>query len=269
MRCSHWVAWSPAYLSRRCHLPYSPGQRRLRQAASMCCGPSRRAWCLPRIRVMPSAIAATVGDDVEVVLQEAAMDARSVTSFADLCTTPATDAVDKAMAATGPDTIAKFLFTSGSTRMPKAAINTNRMWCANQQQMTQSMPVLAEQPLVLVDWLPWNHTFGGNHNFGMVLSTMAAPCTSTTASRLLRWCTRRCAICARSRPRCISTCPPVSRPSPRAMQTDDLLRKHPVVACEDVLLCRRCPGPADLGQPVRERGARDRHAHRHEPPAWA
>jgi feruloyl-CoA synthase len=115
------------------------------------------------------AIAATVGDDVEVVLQEAAMDARSVTSFADLCTTPATDAVDKAMAATGPDTIAKFLFTSGSTRMPKAAINTNRMWCANQQQMTQSMPVLAEQPLVLVDWLPWNHTFGGNHNFGMVL----------------------------------------------------------------------------------------------------
>ncbi|NDF46181.1 MAG: feruloyl-CoA synthase, partial [Betaproteobacteria bacterium] len=73
------------------------------------------------------------------------------------------------MAATGPDTIAKFLFTSGSTKMPKAVINTQRLWCANQQQMTQSMPVLAEEPLVLVDWLPWNHTFGGNHNFGMVL----------------------------------------------------------------------------------------------------
>ncbi|MDP3833305.1 MAG: feruloyl-CoA synthase, partial [Hydrogenophaga sp.] len=74
-----------------------------------------------------------------------------------------------AMAATGPDTIAKFLFTSGSTKMPKAVINTQRMWCANQQQMTESMPVLAESPLVLVDWLPWNHTFGGNHNFGMVV----------------------------------------------------------------------------------------------------
>jgi len=73
------------------------------------------------------------------------------------------------MAATGPDTVAKFLFTSGSTKLPKAVINTNRMWCANQQQMAQSMPVLAERELVLVDWLPWNHTFGGNHNFGMVV----------------------------------------------------------------------------------------------------
>jgi feruloyl-CoA synthase len=73
------------------------------------------------------------------------------------------------MQATGPDTIVKFLFTSGSTKMPKAVINTQRMWCANQQQMAQSMPVLGEEPLVLVDWLPWNHTFGGNHNFGMVL----------------------------------------------------------------------------------------------------
>ncbi|MEO8542788.1 MAG: feruloyl-CoA synthase [Betaproteobacteria bacterium] len=115
------------------------------------------------------AIAATVGDGVEVMLHEGKVDGRSVTSFADLCATPASDAVDRAMAATGPDTITKFLFTSGSTKMPKAAINTNRMWCANQQQMAQSMPVLAEQALVLVDWLPWNHTFGGNHNFGMVV----------------------------------------------------------------------------------------------------
>jgi feruloyl-CoA synthase len=73
------------------------------------------------------------------------------------------------MQATGPDTIAKFLFTSGSTKLPKAVVNTQRLWCANQQQMALSMPVLAEQPLVLVDWLPWNHTFGGNHNLGMVM----------------------------------------------------------------------------------------------------
>jgi feruloyl-CoA synthase len=73
------------------------------------------------------------------------------------------------MAATGPDTIVKFLFTSGSTKLPKAVINTQRMWCANQQQMMTSMPVLAEEPPVLVDWLPWNHTFGGNHNFGLTV----------------------------------------------------------------------------------------------------
>jgi feruloyl-CoA synthase len=115
------------------------------------------------------AITATMGDDIEVVMASGSVPGRSTTSFAQLCAVPATDAVDHAMAATGPDTIVKFLFTSGSTKLPKAVINTNRMCCANQQQMTQSMPVLATKPLVLVDWLPWNHTFGGNHNFGMVV----------------------------------------------------------------------------------------------------
>jgi feruloyl-CoA synthase len=115
------------------------------------------------------AINATVAADLEVVMAEGTLNERTATSFDALCATPATDAVDRAMAATGPDTIVKFLFTSGSTKLPKAVINTNRMWCANQQQMSQSMPVLLEQPLVLVDWLPWNHTFGGNHNFGMVV----------------------------------------------------------------------------------------------------
>jgi feruloyl-CoA synthase len=115
------------------------------------------------------AILSTVGNNLEVVLTEGSLEGRATTPFATLADTPATPAVDAAMAATGPDTIVKFLFTSGSTKLPKAVINTQRMWCANQQQMTQSMPVLAQEPLVLVDWLPWNHTFGGNHNFGMVL----------------------------------------------------------------------------------------------------
>jgi feruloyl-CoA synthase len=115
------------------------------------------------------AITATMGDDIEVVMASGSVPGRTTTSFAQLCAVPASDAVDRAIAATGPDTIVKFLFTSGSTKLPKAVINTNRMCCANQQQMTQSMPVLAEKPLVLVDWLPWNHTFGGNHNFGMVM----------------------------------------------------------------------------------------------------
>ncbi|MBU4519543.1 MAG: feruloyl-CoA synthase [Gammaproteobacteria bacterium] len=115
------------------------------------------------------AMLATLGDAVELVTTKGTVPGRDTTSFAALLATEPTPAVDAAMAATGPDTIAKFLFTSGSTKMPKAVINTQRLWCANQQQMTQSMPVLAEKPLVLVDWLPWNHTFGGNHNFGMVI----------------------------------------------------------------------------------------------------
>jgi feruloyl-CoA synthase len=114
------------------------------------------------------AIAATVPADVEVVATQGNLPGRAVTPFAELLATDPTPAVDAAMLATGPETIVKFLFTSGSTRLPKAVINTHRMWCANQQQMRQSMPVLVEAP-VLVDWLPWNHTFGGNHNVGLVL----------------------------------------------------------------------------------------------------
>lgn len=115
------------------------------------------------------AIKAAVGADVEVVLTHGIAEDHINTSFTELLATPITPAVDAAIQATGPDTIAKFLFTSGSTKMPKAVINTHRMWCANQQQMCQSMPLLAERPPVLIDWLPWNHTFGGNHNFGMVI----------------------------------------------------------------------------------------------------
>ena len=120
-----------------------------------------------------AAIAAVAPAGCEVVLSRNAdhtsLGGRASTPLAELLATEATPAVDAAQQATTPDTIVKFLFTSGSTKLPKAVINTHRMWCANQQQMTQSMPVLTEEPLVLVDWLPWNHTFGGNHNFGMVL----------------------------------------------------------------------------------------------------
>ena len=119
------------------------------------------------------AIAATVPADVEVVLASGQVPGRQATPWSALLETPATPAVDAAMQATGPQTITKFLFTSGSTKLPKAVVNTHAMWCANQQQMRQSMPVLAEEidgaGPVLVDWLPWNHTFGGNHNVGLVL----------------------------------------------------------------------------------------------------
>jgi feruloyl-CoA synthase len=81
-----------------------------------------------------------------------------------------TTADDDAHQRTSADTIAKFLLTSGSTGLPKAVITPNRMLCSNAQMLRQSMPFLVEEPPVLVDWLPWNHTFGGSHNVGLVLS---------------------------------------------------------------------------------------------------
>lgn len=94
---------------------------------------------------------------------------RAQVSFASLLQTPGGSAADQAFNTTGPDSIAKFLFTSGSTKLPKAVITTQRMLCANQQMLLQTFPVFGEEPPVLVDWLPWNHTFGGSHNVGIVL----------------------------------------------------------------------------------------------------
>jgi feruloyl-CoA synthase len=81
----------------------------------------------------------------------------------------ATPAVDEAHGRVGPDTIVKFLFTSGSTGTPKAVINTQRMWCANQEMILSMLPFFGHEPPVLVDWAPWHHTAAGNHDLGLVL----------------------------------------------------------------------------------------------------
>ena len=90
--------------------------------------------------------------------------------FGALLEHPAGAEVDRAFAAVGPDTIAKFLFTSGSTGEPKGVINTQRMLCSNQQAIAQVWHFLDETPPVILDWLPWNHTFGANHNLNIVLT---------------------------------------------------------------------------------------------------
>ncbi|MFY9510135.1 MAG: feruloyl-CoA synthase, partial [Rubrivivax sp.] len=115
------------------------------------------------------AIAACVPGDVDVVLGSGQLDGRATTSFASLLATEPGAEEAAAHAATGPDTIAKFLFTSGSTKQPKGVVNTQRMLCSNLQMIRQCFAFLQDEPPVLVDWLPWNHTFGGNHNVGIAL----------------------------------------------------------------------------------------------------
>jgi feruloyl-CoA synthase len=105
--------------------------------------------------------------DVEIV-GDSAVAGHAVTTLQGL-EAPATSELDARHRLTGSDTIVRFLLTSGSTGQPKAVITTNRMVCSNAIMLRQALPFLAEEPPVLVDWLPWNHTFGGSHNVGLVL----------------------------------------------------------------------------------------------------
>jgi feruloyl-CoA synthase len=115
-----------------------------------------------------AAIDATVPRDAELVVTGDPPAGRAATAFADLLAyEPRT--VDDAARRVGPETIAKFLFTSGSTGTPKAVINTQRMLCSNQAMLRKMLAFVQDEPPVMLDWLPWHHTAGGNHNFGMVL----------------------------------------------------------------------------------------------------
>jgi feruloyl-CoA synthase len=116
-----------------------------------------------------AALHSVIPGDATIVVTERPADLPNAVLFSDLLASEPTDAVETAAALVGPDTIAKILFTSGSTGLPKGVINTQRMLCSNQAMLAWTFPVLTEEPPVIVDWLPWNHTFGGNHNFGLVL----------------------------------------------------------------------------------------------------
>jgi feruloyl-CoA synthase len=116
-----------------------------------------------------AALAANVAPESEIAVAFGKLAGRDVTLLADLMATPLDQNLDARHQSIGPDTITKFLMTSGSTGNPKAVIATQRMLCANQVMIRETMTFLKDEPPVIVDWLPWSHTFGGSHNVGLVL----------------------------------------------------------------------------------------------------
>ena len=119
--------------------------------------------------VFARAIAAATPGDAELVVTRNPPADRKATLFADLIGAEDDAGVAAAQRQVTPDTIAKFLFTSGSTGNPKGVINTHRMLCSNQAMIAAGFAFVQDEPPVVVDWLPWSHTFGSNHNFNMAL----------------------------------------------------------------------------------------------------
>ena len=115
------------------------------------------------------AVATIVPPDVELVVARNPPGQRRVTMFAELAQAAASGAVDSAYGRVNPDTIAKFLFTSGSTGHPKGVINTQRMLCSNQAMILAALRYFEDEPPVVLDWAPWHHTAGGNHDVYLVL----------------------------------------------------------------------------------------------------
>ncbi len=109
------------------------------------------------------------GEKCGIVVHKSRPEGIPTVPLAELECAEATSDVDEANRKTGAESIAKILYTSGSTGLPKGVITSHRMLCANQQMLCEVLQFLTDGPPVLCDWLPWNHTFGGSHNFGIAL----------------------------------------------------------------------------------------------------
>jgi feruloyl-CoA synthase len=116
-----------------------------------------------------SALAAAIDPATPLVVRRNPPTGRTARLFSDLLKTTPSSHVEAANATVTPDAVAKFLFTSGSTGMPKAVITTQRMLTSNQEMIRTALAFLADEPPVLLDWMPWHHTAGGNHNLGIAL----------------------------------------------------------------------------------------------------
>jgi len=192
------------------------------------------------------AIRLNVPADVEVVVSNGALADRGGTTLSELLRTPEAADLDAVNQAIGPDTIAKFLLTSGSTGNPKAVINTQRMMCANQIMLRDTLAFLKDEPPVIIDWLPWNHTFGGNHNIGLTLFNGGSMYLdfSARASRRQPASRRRSETCVRSRRQSISTSPRVmSRCCPICARMRSFVKNSSRA-------CTRCSSPARLFPPM-------------------
>ena len=108
-------------------------------------------------------------DGMEIVASRTEGAPREATAFAEFLSSDETG-VDARLDTVGPDTVAKILFTSGSSSDPKGVLTTQKMLCSNQAQIASVLPFLKERPPRICDWLPWNHVFGGSHNVNMMLA---------------------------------------------------------------------------------------------------